>query len=330
MPSATGAGDGVLRRVAVAARPYAGRVILPSYSGPPPLTPSGIFTTWHESLLPLLAVLVPALAYLYAVGRLRGRGVVWPVGRTVAFLLGCLWIAVATMSSLAVYDTTLFSMHAVQHMFLVFLAPIFFALGAPTTLALRVLPLTWRRRLLAVLHSRYARVVSHPVFAWPVFIATPFALYLSPLYSLTLRNGFVHELMHLHLVVIGCLLFWPLVSLDPVPGRMPHPFRLIIALLILPAHVLLGLTIMNESSIIAEPYFTSLGRTWGPTLAADQNMAGGIMWATGDLIGLIFLFAIGVQWMRAEERRAVSEDRRLDRLDAAEARAADGSAGTLR
>ena len=102
---------------------------------------------------------------------------------------------------------------------------------------------------------------------------------------------------------------------------MPHPFRLIIALLILPAHVILGLTIMNASTPIAEPYFRSIGRTTDAMLT-DQNMAGGIMWGTGDVIGLIFLLAIGFQWMRAEERRAVSEDRRLDRLDAANARAA--------
>ena len=301
--------------------PYARQVFLPSYVAPPALTPSGIFTTWHEALLPLIAVLMPTLAYLYAVGRLRARGVRWPLGRAFAFLLGSGCLAIATMSSLAVYDTTLFSMHAVQHMFLVFLVPIFYAMGAPTTLALRTLPIAWRRRLLKLLHSRYLRVISHPVFAWPIFIATPFVLYLSPLYEVSLRNTFVHELLHVHLVAIGCLLFWPLVSLDPVPGRMPHPFRLIIALLILPAHVILGLTIMNASTPIAEPYFRSIGQTTEAMLT-DQNMAGGIMWGTGDVIGLIFLLAIGFQWMRAEERRAVSEDRRLDRLDAANARAA--------
>ena len=37
-------------------------------------------------------------------------------------------------------------------------APIFLALGAPVTLALRTLPAAPRRRLLAVVHSRVARV----------------------------------------------------------------------------------------------------------------------------------------------------------------------------
>lgn len=299
---------------------------LPAYAGLPPLTPSGIFTTWHEDVVSVLAVAVPALAYLYAVGRLRGRGVRWPLGRTACFLIGCGWIATATMSSLGVYDGVYFSMHAVQHMLLVFLAPIFLALGAPTTLALRTLPVAGRRRLLAVLHSRFATVVSHPVFAWPMFIATPFVLYLSPLYEATLRHPWLHELMHAHLLLGGCLLFWPLISLDPVPGRMPHAFRLIVALLILPAHVILGLTIMNYSTPIAWPYFRSIGRSL-PDVLADQNMAGGIMWSAGDVVGFILLIAIGVQWMRAEERRAVSEDRRLDRVDAAAARAEAGRIG---
>jgi putative membrane protein len=301
-------------------------VDLLAYAGLPPLTPSGIFTTWQADALAVPAVAVPAVAYLYAVGRLHGRGVRWPAGRTACFLIGCGWLALATMSSLGVYDTTYFSVHAVQHMLLVFLAPIFLALGAPTTLALRTLPVAGRRRLMAVLHSRFARVVSHPVFAWPIFIATPFVLYLSPLYEATLRHVWLHDLVHVHMVVSGCLLFWPLISLDPVPGRMPHAFRLIVALLILPAHVILGLTIMNYSTPIAWSYFRWLGRPL-PDVLADQNMAGGIMWSAGDVVGFILLIAIGVQWMRAEERRAVSEDRRLDRLDAAAARAAAGQVG---
>ena len=28
----------------------------------------------------------------------------------------------------------------------------------------------------------------------------------------------MHELMHVHLVVVGCLFFWPLMGIDPVPG----------------------------------------------------------------------------------------------------------------
>ena len=44
------------------------------------------------------------------------------------------------MSALGTYDTVLFSVHVVQHMILMMVAPMFLALGAPVTLALRTLP----------------------------------------------------------------------------------------------------------------------------------------------------------------------------------------------
>jgi hypothetical protein len=37
------------------------------------------------------------------------------------------------------------------------------------------------------------------------------------------------------------------------------------------------------------------------------------MWATGDLIGLIVVAALFVQWSRADAREAVRTDRALDR-----------------
>ena len=44
------------------------------------------------------------------------------------------------MSGLGAYDTVLFSVHVVQHMILMMVTPLFLALGAPVTLALRTLP----------------------------------------------------------------------------------------------------------------------------------------------------------------------------------------------
>src|SRR4029453_18973311 len=109
--------------------------------------------------------------YLAGVVRLRGRGDRWPAARTVLFLgpgLGS--IALVTLTGIAAYDTTLLSVHMVQHMMLSMVAPIFLALGAPVTLALRTLPTLPRRRLLAVLHSRAARVLTFPVVSYGIFV----------------------------------------------------------------------------------------------------------------------------------------------------------------
>ena len=85
-------------------------------------------------------LLVAAALYLYGVYRLRQRGDHWPPGRTVAFLLGGLGsIAAVTVTGVEAYDTTLLSIHMIQHMVLSMVGPIFLALGAPVTLALRTL-----------------------------------------------------------------------------------------------------------------------------------------------------------------------------------------------
>src|SRR2546421_12598232 len=119
----------------------------------------------------------------------------------------------------------------VQHMVLSMVAPIFLALGAPVTLALRTLPRGPRRVLLAVVHSRVAGVLAFPLVAFGLFVATPFALYFTGLYRLTLANQFLHELIHLHFVAVGCLFFWPLLGVDPLPGRWPYPGRALLMFL---------------------------------------------------------------------------------------------------
>ena len=55
-------------------------------------------------------------------------------------------IAAVTVTGIEAYDTTLLSVHMVQHMVLSMVGPIFLALGAPVTLALRTLPGGARRK----------------------------------------------------------------------------------------------------------------------------------------------------------------------------------------
>jgi cytochrome c oxidase assembly factor CtaG len=199
--------------------------------------------------------------------------------------------------------------------------PIFLALGAPVTLALRTLPRHPRRLLVTALHSRIAKVLTFPLVAMAVFVANPFVLYFTGLYEATLRSAVLHDLNHLHFVLVGCLWFWPLLGLDPMPVRPPYPLRMLAVFATLPFHAFLGVAIMSMTDVIAGDWYASLDRQWGPSAIADQQSAGGILWASGDLIGLLVLGVLFVQWAKAAEREAEREDRRLDRLEAAQARA---------
>jgi putative copper resistance protein D len=296
---------------------------------PPPLTPLRILSAWTVD--PWLAAVIVAMGgvYLYGVSMLKRRGDAWPVGRTIAFVGGGLGtMCVATMSVLGTYDDTLLSVHMIQHMVLSMVVPVFLCLGAPVTLALRTLPLVWRQRLVALLHSRFAKFFSFPLVTGIMFVATPFVLYFSAWYPATLHNDYLHEVTHLHFILIGCLWFWPLLGIDPVPGRLAHPFRVLAIFATLPFHAILGLTIMQSTDLIAGSWYAGLHPTWGSSPLADQHAAGGILWGSGDLVGFFVFIVLAVQWAKASKKEAEREDRRLDRLDrlaAEEARVASAA-----
>jgi putative membrane protein len=288
-------------------------------NGLPPFTPADIFTQIHLTSLVAVFLVVAAALYLYGVYQMRLRGHHWPVGRTVAFVLGGLGsIAAVSVSGIEAYDTTLLSVHMVQHMVLSMVGPIFLALGAPVTLALRTLRRGPRRVLLDVLHSRVVKVLTFPLVAFGLFIANPFILYFTGLYRLTLEHEWLHELVHVHFIVTGCLFFWPLLGLDPLPNRWPYPARALLMVLSVPFHTVLGLTIMQSKTLLAGDYYPSLHLAWSNPWS-DQVVAGGILWAGGEIVSVTMLGILIMQWIKQSEREAKRIDRALDRAEAAEA-----------
>jgi len=288
---------------------------------PPPLTPGRLLTEWTFDWWIVGGVVITAGLYLWGVSVLRRRGVVWPLARTLTFILGGLGTGVlATCSAIGTYDTVLFSMHMVQHMLLMMATPLFLALGAPVTLALRTLVGRPRAVLMWLLHCRLARVLSFPPLALALFIASPFALYYSSFYALTLESALWHNFMHVHFVLIGSLLMWPLLGIDPVPGRVSYPLRVLLMFVTLPFHAFLGVSLMSSEQLIAEDWYLAFGRTWAPNPVEDQYLAGAILWGSGDFVALLMLGVLFVQWFASSQREAVREDRRLDRLEAQGAR----------
>jgi putative copper resistance protein D len=190
-----------------------------------------------------------------------------------------------------------------------------------------VLPRRPRGWLLTVLHSRVAKVLSFPPLAFALFVLSPWLLYFSSWYDASLRSVYVHEVMHVHLVLVGSLFLWPLVGADPVPNRVAYPFRMLLMVMTLPFHAFLGVTIMGQDALIAGDWYTSLPLDWLPPPAEDQHLAGGILWGTGDIVGIVFFLVLFVQWVRSSMREAEREDRRLDRLERVDLERSDRGTG---
>lgn len=287
---------------------------------PPELTAARLATLWRLDLFFALLTTTAAGLYLAGVARLRRRGDRWPLGRTIAWIVGVALIVVFTQSGIATYAPVLFSMHMIQHMGLAMLAPIFLVLGAPVTLALRVLKPAVRRGdrgprewIVTVLHSRFVKVVSHPALAMVLFISGSYTLYYTSLSETAMRQPVGHILMNTHFLLSGVLFFWVIIGVDPTPRRLPYIAKLGTLMMTMPFHAFFGISMMMMGKSVASTWYDSLGRTWGASVLEDQSVAGGMAWAFGEIPTMIVVITIAAQWGLGDHREARRVDRHADR-----------------
>jgi cytochrome c oxidase assembly factor CtaG len=293
--------------------------VLIGYDLAAPPTFARLALDWRFDLLFGTAAVALAAVYVVGVVRLRRRGDAWPVGRTVGWLVGCATLLAATSSGVGRYAPAMFSVHMAQHMLLSMLVPILLVLGAPVTLALRALPPAGRSRppgarewLLAAVHSPPARWFTHPLVALPLFVGSYYALYFSGLFASALPEHPAHVLMKLHFLLTGLAFFWPLIGIDPAPRRLEPAGRLGILFASVPFHAFFGVALMSSATVIGDGFYRALALPWVPDPLRDQQLGGGLAWASGELPLLLVVIVLLVQWSRQDERSARRDDRRAD------------------
>jgi cytochrome c oxidase assembly factor CtaG len=306
------------------------RVVLGFDLPPAPTWMRLLVTQIHPDALFLGVALLLGALYGVGIRRLRQRGDSWPLGRSLSWYGGLVLLTWATSGGLSTYSRVLFSAHMVQHMVLAMVVPVLLVLAAPTTLALRVLPARRddpgpREWLVAVLQSRVVGFFSNPLVAGPIFVAGFYGLYFTSLFGILMSSHWGHILMQTHFLLSGYLFFWSLIGIDPGPRRLPFPGRLGVHLVVMPMHAFFNIAILSTTALLAGDYFRSLQRPYLTDLLADQHLGAGIGWALGELPMLMVVVAIGVQWMRSDEREAARFDRQGDR--AAAAALEEGSTG---
>ncbi|MGR6968928.1 cytochrome c oxidase assembly protein [Streptomyces cynarae] len=283
----------------------------------PPFT-LGRGLVWSTDPFFLVACLVGLGLYGWGVVRLVRRGDKWPAGRTLAYVVGVLIVLLTMCTRLNDYGMVMFSVHMVQHMLISMLAPILILLGAPITLALRALPTAGRGRkgprelLLMLLHSRYLRIVTHPAFTIPLFIASLYGLYFTPLFDFLMESKAGHIAMMVHFLAVGLVFFWPIMGVDPGPHRPGHLMRMLELFAGMPFHAFFGIALMMASTPMVDAY-RNPPASLGIDALADQTSAGGIAWAFSEVPSVLVLLALLFQWYRSEQRQAKRTDRAADR-----------------
>ncbi|MGY0022314.1 cytochrome c oxidase assembly protein [Streptomyces sp. cg35] len=284
----------------------------------PPFT-LGRGLAWSADPFFLVGCLLALALYGWGVVRLARRGDSWPVARTVAFVVGVLTIGLVMCTKLNDYGMVMFSVHMVQHMVISMLSPILLLMGAPITLALRALPVSAQRGskgprelLLMLLHSRYMRIITHPAFTIPLFIASLYALYFTPLFDFLMGSKVGHIAMMVHFLAVGVVFFWPIMGVDPGPHRPGYVMRMLELFAGMPFHAFFGIALMMASTSMVGT-FDNPPASLGIDPLSDQVAAGGIAWAFSEVPSVLVLLALLFQWKKSEDRQARRKDRAADR-----------------
>ncbi|WP_079159997.1 cytochrome c oxidase assembly protein [Streptomyces pactum] len=243
------------------------------------------------TVLVLTAVLAAAAGYLLAVRRARRRNPVqgWSGWRSASFLGGLALLAVALLPPLGPAAHTDFRGHMAQHMLIGMYAPLALVLAAPVTLALRILPPAGARRVTTALHSRPARLMTHPAVALVLSTGTLGLLYFTPLYDTAMSHPAGHWLMNAHFLASGCLFAHAVAGPDPAPARPGVPARL----------VYLGVAIAAHALIAQAMYGGFFVHIHAPVGQVRQGAE--IMYYAGDVAELLLAAALVATW-RPERR----------------------------
>ncbi|MGI9588579.1 MAG: cytochrome c oxidase assembly protein, partial [Dietzia maris] len=200
---------------------------------PGPFSFATVFGTWRFDLVLGLASVILLGLYVWGLITLRRRGDAWPVGRTVAWVSGCVILFLTTSSGMGMYMMADFASHMLGHMLISMLVPVLLALGGPLTLALRALPAAGRGNppgprewIVEFINNPLSRFLTHPIVASVQFVAGFYLIYFGGFYEALASDHMGHMFMNVHFLISGYLFYWVIIGVEEAPrplSPLPQP-----------------------------------------------------------------------------------------------------------
>jgi putative membrane protein len=160
--------------------------------------------------------------------------------------------------------------------------------AAPVTLLLRALPVGAARRVTWLLGTRLLRWLTEPVVAAALNIGGLWILYGTPVYALSQSYGWLHLLVHAHLLITGYLVTTALVGRDPMPHRRGHGHRAVVLVALLAGHAILA------------KWLYAVPPAGVPVERAQTGAM--IMYYGGDALSLVLVVWLCAEWYRRRQR----------------------------
>jgi putative membrane protein len=268
-----------------------------------------------ESLWVSAPLILLALVYVRGWVRVRRLDLDTIGGRRAgSFLLGLFFIWLAAASPIAALDHELLTIHMVQHLLLMTLAPPLIWFGAPMKSLLHGLPQGFGNVMSHFFRSppiqRLGRAIAHPGVCWLAAAATLVGWHVPAMFILGMRSGVWHGIEQASFLATGILFWWPVIK----PGQgasngSEWPILLYLFLATLPCDILSGFLVFCDR-VVYPTYFSSV-RGIGFSALDDQQCAGALMWTCVTVVYLIAGTVFAARLLSPEtsrQYRAVKSD----------------------
>ena len=255
-----------------------------------------LYLDWQIEPVLLGLITTLAVAYYLSVGPLRQRlapGTPYPTRRALVFGLGLVLLFLIEGSPLHdLAERYLLSAHMVQHLLLTYIVAPLLLVGTPAWLLRAALA---NKTMLPVM-----RVLLHPLTTFAAFAAVMYVYHLPRIYDLSLINTSLHHGVHVIILLVSLMLWWPALSpLTELP-RPPYIVRLAYLFLVPVAQlpIFAGITFSPEP--LYQMYANMPTRALGLSVMEDQAIAGVIMKVFGVIaFGIPFIVTF-FAWYRSE------------------------------
>jgi putative membrane protein len=218
--------------------------------------------------------------------------------RLAAFLAGIasLWIAIG--SPLEAFDDVSLSVHMVQHLLLMAVAPPLILLGAPALPLLHGLPRMIRGPVGQFLRWAPAqwlgRVLTDPAICWIAAAVALIAWHIPAAFELALRSDSWHEVEHACFFATSVLFWWPVTQPFPSVARWPGwSIPLYLFLGTLPGGALGAFLTFCDR--VLYPSYASAPMIFDIPPIEDQVFAGALMWVFGTFVYVVPAVILTVQ-----------------------------------
>lgn len=262
-------------------------------TGLPPLRWHSLLDTWQWA--PWWTLTALALVAAYAAGllvcRRAGRRPVHPV-RVACFVGGAVLLVLTVSSAVGVYAMSALWVHMVEHLMLIMVVPALLVLGHPLTVLREAAATRGREaRVDRVLLSGPVAFLTHPLVAVLQYSVVIVATHLTSFMDVMATHPWLVGAEQALYVVSGYVFLLPLLGHEPIRWQLPELGRIGMVLLAMTPDTIVGIVLLQTGHDIF-PVMSGMHPAWAPSPVADMNIAGGLMWAVGD--GIMMVFGVGL------------------------------------